>query len=395
MPYYAWKGVNLQAQWAKGTLFARNEHELDDILFKKDIALLYHKPKKLWWCSYNQQQVLHYFVQLQTLIKAGVMVPEALNIVARQTTHPYFASICYDVADKVARGHSLAAALACHPQIFNPVIVQSISVGQESGSLPQTLEILVHYLDAMVVFKKKIRAALMLPAITFLFFLMVIAVIVMVIVPQFVNLCASMHKQLPPSTYLLQQLSNFLRSGSARMLAAALGIGLIWLYRYSQTASGKQRINNLMARIPLVRALIRYQVMAVFFRSVAKLMMGGMPLSKALTIACESVEYGHLQEQLKAIAYCVDAGIPFHQSAQSYPDLMGANTLALIAVGHETGMLAPMMMRIADTQQESLLAAMHRITTLIQPLLLIILGLMISALIVGLYAPIMSLSSIF
>lgn len=394
MPYYLWQGVNLRAQWCKGRLFARDEPELDALLFKKDIALLYARPKKLRAKKVSDQEVLNYVIQLHTLIEAGVRVPEALNTIAAHSSSAYFCSVCYAVADQVVQGISLAQALEKYPRIFNAIVVQVVRIGQESGSLPQSLGVLAHYMESVIQFKKKLRAAFLLPTVTFIFFLLMMAIILMVIVPQFVALCATMQKQLPESTQMLLSISNFLRSYYAVFTATILGMVAMIYMRYKKSAHGKEKISKLLLAIPVLDTLIIYQVMAVFFRSTAQLLAGGMPLAKALAIAAESVEYSSIKDRLRYVALAVDAGVSFDESLQECSEYLDASSIALISVGQETGKLAQMLVRVADEYQERLLTHMNRITTLIQPILLIILGLMIGALILGLYAPIMSFSSI-
>lgn len=392
MPYYSWKGVDLHARWRKGNLFARTESELDAVLLKKDIALLHFRKKRLMRWAVSQQEVVNYFIQLHTLAKAGVAIPEALNTIALHTNHPYFASACYDIADQISQGISLATAFARYPQIFNPVAVQVVGIGQESGSLPQSLEVLVHYLESVLNFQKKLRSAFLLPTVTFIFFLLIIVVIMVVIVPQFVSLCTTMQKQVPHSTQMLLNMSEFLRSKNALIMCGALGLLILLSMYYKRSA--RVKIRNYLLKIPILKKLIIYQINAVFFRSTAQLLQGGMPLAKALAIAAESIEYVSIKEHFKYVASAVDAGMPLSNSLNECSAYLDQSAIALINVGQETGRLGQMLARIADTYQERLLTQMQRITTLAQPFLLIILGLLIGILILGLYAPIMNLSYI-
>jgi type IV pilus assembly protein PilC len=392
MPYYSWKGVDLHARWQKGAMFARTESELDAILLKKDIALLYFRKKRLLRWAVSQQEVVNYFIQLHTLAKAGVAIPEALNTIASYTNHPYFASACYDIADQISQGLSLATAFARYPHIFNPVTVQVVGIGQESGNLPQSLEVLVHYLESVLDFKKKLRSAFLLPAITFIFFLLIIAIIMVVIVPQFVSLCTTMQKQVPHSTQMLLNISAFLRSRNAFIMCGTLSLFILLGKYYKRAVRVKRR--NYLLKIPILKKLIIYQINAVFFRSTAQLLHGGMPLAKSLAIAAESIEYDSIKEHFMYVASAVDAGMPLSNSLNECYEYLDQSAIALIYVGQETGKLGQMLVRIADTYQERLLIQMQRITTLAQPFLLIILGLLIGMLILGLYAPIMNLSYI-
>lgn len=395
MPYYAWQGVDLQARWRKGKLYARNTAELDTILFKKDIALFYAEPKRLRSSKISQQEVLHYIIQLHTLINAGVRIPEALNIIAAYPMSAYFSSIVYDIADQVAQGINLAVTLAKYPAAFNGIAVQVVHIGQESGSLPQSLQVLIHHLESVLDFKKKLRAAFLLPAITFIFFILIIAIVLIMIVPQFVSLCATMGKQLPASTQMLLNISNFLRSYNVLIICAGFSLSLFAVARNIKNTYSITKISRFLLRIPLIKQLIVCRTMALFFRSSAHLLQGGLPLAKALAISAESIENSFLKDHLRYVARSVDSGMALSESLNVCSDYLDQGVIALVGVGQESGKLADLLIRIADGYQEKLLMQMHRITTSAQPFLLIILGVLIGMLILGLYAPIMNLSSIF
>lgn len=394
MPYYSWKGVDLYARWRKGALFARSQHELDALLFKRDIALLKFKQKRLMRSRVRQEEIVSYFIQLHALIRAGVLLPEALNTIASYTHKPYFASICYEMADSVTQGIPLALAFQKYPDIFSPVVIQMVAIGQESGSLSQSLEVLVHYLESSLNFQKKLRSAFLLPAVTFIFFLLIIAIIMIVIVPQFVSLCATMGKQVPHSTQMLLNMSAFLRSKNAFLMLLLIGLISFVSIRYKKTIKGGQKLGSFLLNVPLLKKLLVYQVIAVFFRSASQLLHGGMPLAKALAISAESIEYAQIKERFMYVATAVDAGMPLSGSLHECVDYLDQSAVALINVGQETGKLGQMLARIADSYQERVLTQMQRITTLAQPFLLVILGLLIGMLILGLYAPIMNLSYI-
>ena len=137
MPYFAWKGVTLEARIAKGAHFARNKDDLDAFLLKKDIALLSCSAKKIYWQrSVSLQEKIDYVIQLAMLMNAGMLLPKALRLVADQTAHSGFAIVAHDVADHVEHGINLCHALEKHRFTFNSLMIQMAAVGQESGSLP-------------------------------------------------------------------------------------------------------------------------------------------------------------------------------------------------------------------------------------------------------------------
>lgn len=391
MPYFSWKGVNLKAQDCKGACFARNKHELDDYLFKKDIALLSCKPKRIIFNrTISNQSKIDYFLQIKMLIQAGMQVPQALRLVAAQASTPSLARKAHVSADYVEGGSTIAYALAQHKKTFNPLVCHILSVGQESGNLAACLDVLTMHLESMESFKARLRSALLLPAITFAFFMSVIAIMLVVIVPQLANVFASMHRDLPAATKTMLALSEVLRSGQ---IFAILGIGLVplgILYGYFKTNDGKTKRDVLLLKMPIVKQVIIDKTMAHFFQSMHMLLKGGLPLLTAIKIVRASLTNHEIQEMIETIEQEINAGSSFAGALEPFQQLCGPDIISLIAIGQESGNLIMILERISKIYQERLLKTLNRINALFQPFLLIILGLMITGLILAMYSPIMN-----
>lgn len=394
MPYFAWKGVDLHARIRSGTLFAQSKQDLDAVLLKKDIALLSCSHKKLLWQKkISLQSKIDYMTQLAMLMKAGMHVPKALRLVADQTAQPNFAMVAHTIADNVEHGITLANAMQKHPKVFKPLMVQMACVGQESGSLPDTLQVLSGHLEAVVQFKKKLMSALLLPLVTFCFFLVIICIMLIVIVPQFASIFASMQKDLPGATKAMVAMSNFLRGGNLTYVAVGFLLVGYAAHQYLKTNAGKIACDSLLMRIPFIQSLIITQTMAGFFQAIAMLLQGGMPLAKAIHIAKESVSNAEIKNSIEQVAQEINAGITLADAFSGFERLCPQDLISLIKVGQESSQLAQMLSRIVTIYQQQLINNLSRINTLFQPFLLIILGLMITGLILALYTPIMALSS--
>lgn len=394
MPYMQWKGVALNAQLCKGMQFVSNEQELDALLFARKVSLLSCKPKRIWWWpSVSLRAKLDYFMQLNMLLKAGLLLPEGLQLVAQQSSNIALAPAAYGVAQQVNHGISFGKALESYPIHFNGLMMQMAWVGQESGNITAALQVLCMYLSSVCDFRSRLRSALLLPMMTFVFFMLIMAVLLMVVVPQFVQLFASINRELPQATQLLLSVSDFLRSWYVSIpicLMLLLYGALSW---YKSTKNGRERLDVLVMNIPFVNALVRTRILAGFFQSVALLLEGGLPMVTAFSIAKESIdnsmlksEFGFIQQEIAAGTACADA--------LAFNSIIEQDILSLIKIGQESGMLAPMFARAAHVYQEQLLKHLERINMLFQPALLIILGLMVTGLILALYTPIMSLSTL-
>lgn len=391
MPYYAWKGVNLKAQECKGFCFARNRQELDDYLFKKDIALLSSKSKKIFLNrGISNQLRIDYFLQIKMLIQAGMHVPHALRLVAQQTNFPALTMKAHSIADHVESGSTIARALSHHKKTFNSLICHLMSVGQESGNLVACLDVLTIHLESMESFRAKLRTALLLPAITFAFFITVIVIMLVVIVPQLATVFTSMHRELPAATQTMVNLSNILRSGHIFLILGMCAVPVWLLLLNFKTDAGKAQRDILLLKIPIINQVIINKTMAHFFQSLQLLLKGGLPILTAIKIVKASLDNYEIKDMIATIEQEINAGSSLAQALESFRMLCGSDIISLISIGQESGNLVTILERISGVYQNRLLKTLNRINTLFQPFLLIILGLMITGLILAMYSPIMN-----
>src|ERR1700733_9999463 len=354
MPYMQWKGITLDARTCKGMQFVADEKELNALLFARKIALLSSKPKRIWWRpSVSLRCKLDYFMQLNMLLKAGLLLPEGLQLIAQQSSNISLAPAAYGVAQQVSHGISFGKALERHSFHFNGLMTQMAWVGQESGNIT--------------------------------------AVLLVVVVPQFVQLFASLNRELPQATKALLGMSDFLRSWAVTIPIVCLLLVYSVITFYKRTKKGREQLDMLVMHIPYVNKVVRSRIMASFFQSVALLLEGGLPILTAFSIARESVDNSTIKHEFGFIEQEIAAGIACADALASN-SAIGQDILSLIKIGQESGMLAPMFARAAQIYQQQLLKHLGHINMFFQPALLVILGLMITGLILALYTPIMNLS---
>jgi len=392
MPYMQWKGITLDARTCKGMQFVADEKELNALLFARKIALLSSKPKRIWWRpSVSLRCKLDYFMQLNMLLKAGLLLPEGLQLIAQQSSNISLAPAAYGVAQQVSHGISFGKALERHSFHFNGLMTQMAWVGQESGNITAALQVLCIYLESTCDFRSRLRSALLLPIMTFVFFILIMAVLLVVVVPQFVQLFASLNRELPQATKALLGMSDFLRSWAVTIPIVCLLLVYSVITFYKRTKKGREQLDMLVMHIPYVNKVVRSRIMASFFQSVALLLEGGLPILTAFSIARESVDNSTIKHEFGFIEQEIAAGIACADALASN-SAIGQDILSLIKIGQESGMLAPMFARAAQIYQQQLLKHLGHINMFFQPALLVILGLMITGLILALYTPIMNLS---
>ncbi len=395
MPYYHWKGVTLTGAMKKGTLFGRNSDHLDQLLLKRQIALVAHKPKKyLIQQSINLGHKAEFFRQLSILIDAGVLVPDALTIVGDQLDHPQLQEVVHAVAIRVHEGVSLSDALSAYPTIFNEIMIQLVRAGEESGSLGKSLDGICGHLLATQDFYTRIRAALLLPIITLSFFLVIVLLIFIIVLPHFSDIFASMKQEMPPLTKTLLALSAFM--ASTKMIVVVLGVAIFALLFFKLTQHGRGRVwrDAVILRIPFIGSLVQERFLAYAMQSLALLLEGGMPLAQSLEIVKNAIPNKKLQMQLAYLEWEVLSGNMLSDAMARHPhQLFSQDVVAMVEVGQESGNLAPLLKRVGRSYHERLTKKLAGITMLLQPTLMIILGLLVGMLIFAVYGPIFNLAA--
>src|SRR3989304_7842161 len=257
MPYYSWRGVDLTATIKKGRLFARSYDHLDQLLLKRQIALLDGKVvRQLIPQPIRLAHTAQFFNRFSVLINAGVLVPDALSIVGDQLSNPQLQEIVHESARQVTEGIALSAAMKEYPLLFNNLMVQLVNAGEESGRLPQALRGICDYIENTQQFQRQVRAALMAPLITIIFFITITSLIFTVIMPRFVDIFASMNQEVPPLTKKLLAISAFTTSGAMGIVVLSTALFIFIVYRLSKKGRGKQFKDSLLLHIPLVNRIV-------------------------------------------------------------------------------------------------------------------------------------------
>jgi len=397
MPYFKWVGVNLAGATRKGKTFAQSQQDLDAMLFKRDVALLRCNPCRpsLFLKPINLKQKIHFFRQLSILLHSGILLPEALTLINEQLDHPRLQEVAHNVANDVSSGLLLSDSLKKFPDLFSPVMVQMVHVGTEAGILAESLLMLSDYLESQHEFRKKMRAAILMPALTLLFFFIIALLIFIVIIPRFTMLFSAANQQLPPLTRKLMAISKFMHSWYALMALMVMGIMAFIARAYARSSDGRWYLDALALRLPITADVVRYSSLMYLLRSLAMLLKGGMPLVPAISIAKNSVTNEVLRHHLMYLEREVDAGSSLSQAMAQHPEqLFEQELLSIVKVGEESGQLASMLEQVATSYQGRVDRLLVTVTTLIQPMLMIILGLLVTILIFAVYLPVFNLSNI-
>lgn len=395
MPYYTWRGVTMHATYCKGRLYAHSIAELEKILLHREIALTRATEYRFSIAFIiTRMQVVTFLKQITVLLRSGILLPQALHIIAEQTDHARMQRIVRFLHEQVSQGVSLSIALEKYPRIFSPVIVHLIRIGEKSGCLVEALDALLEYLEMAVNFGKKITHMMVMPLITFFAFIGISFVLLIGVVPRFVQLFNSMGRDVPSITQWLIYISTVLQKPLLWVCALGLLIGTFGVYILFQK-SIKRLIDRLLLCIAGIRTLIIDISLLYWFHALSLLLHKKVPLVAALNIANPLVVNYWLQKDLRAIAEHVAFGhtLRFSMVNTIHQPFKG-DILALMHIGQESGELEGVVEKAAYMYRQKVDRMLHMCTFVIQPLLLILLGLLIAFLVFALYMPIFNVAYI-
>jgi type IV pilus assembly protein PilC len=337
----------------------------------------------------NLEKFLIFNQQFVTLIRAGLPILKALDLLTERLTDAKLSSHIRNVREEVRNGSMLSDAFA-RQGVFPPIYVTTILAGERSGSLPDVIERFITYQKLALSVRKKLLVSLMYPALLIVLVMALIVFLVTYVVPNFAQLYASMEARLPTPTLILIAIGttarNYVLLGFAALIAAIFGFRA-WI----RTDTGREALDRVILRIPLVGDVwIKYQV-AQFSRVMSTLLIGGIPLMQALDTSADSLGTQVLKKVLVKAVKLVREGQPLSASLRKtgiFPSL----SIDMIEVGESTGALPTMLSSVAEFYEDDVSTRITAALSLIEPIIMIFMGIFVAFVLVSLYLPIFSLS---
>jgi type IV pilus assembly protein PilC len=348
------------------------------------ISVGFSKRKKL-----NIEKFLIFNQQFVTLIRAGLPILKALDLLADRLTDPKLGPYIKSVRDEVRNGTLLSDAFRMQG-IFPKIYVTTVMAGEKSGSLSEVLDRFITYQKLSLAVKKKVLVSLMYPSVLIFLTLCLMVFLVTYVVPNFAQLYTSMQAKLPRVTLILIAIGTTARSYILLVFAAT--VGLFFLYRYwSRKDSARAKIDGVKLRVPLLGDIwVKYQV-AQFSRVLGTLLTGGIPLVQGLETASDSLGTPLLRRALDKASKLVREGQPLSASLKTtgiFPPL----SVDMIEVGESTGALPTMLNSVAEFYEEDVNTRMAAALSLIEPAIMIFMGCFVAFVLIALYLPIFSLA---
>jgi type IV pilus assembly protein PilC len=376
---------------------ARLRHELEEKgLFvlslhpKHAIAgVSLHLPQRT---GINTREFLVFNQELATLLKAGMPLVQSLDLLKRRVASPVFKRVLDDVHEKVRSGTALSDAFAAHGDLFPRVYTASLLAGERSGNLDAVLRRFVEYTKVIATVKRKTVSALVYPAILTSLALILVSIIVLKVVPAFADFYSSFGAELPVATRVILAVSEFVR-GQFLFIVIAVLVAIVAVVTWVRQPGQMSRFDRLILGLPMLGSVARKFATSQMARTLATLLGGGLPLVNALDIAAKSVGNQFMAKQLDIVSARVREGESFAaalDARKAFPEV----AVKMAEVGESTGALQDMLNTVADFYDEEIATTMERFITLVEPVLLVFMGVVIAGLLLALYMPLFQLSSV-
>jgi type IV pilus assembly protein PilC len=327
--------------------------------------------------------------QFATMINSGLTLLRSLSILADQTSNKELARIVGEVRRDVERGSALSAALAKHPKAFSRLYIAMVRSGETGGSLDVVLLRLATTIEKQVELRRKVKSAMTYPVVVGIIVILILMAMLIFVVPMFKGMYADLNAKLPLPTMILLAVSNGFKKFFPLVFLGA-GFGIWSLKRYVATPAGRRQLDAFKLRVPVFGQLAHKTALARFSRSLAALVRAGVPILDALDIVAETAGNTVLAEAAADTQAAVKAGESLARPLEAHP-VFPPMVVQMIAVGEETGALDELLEKIADFYDSEVEATVDALTSLIEPLLIVVMGVAVGGMVIALYMPMFSI----
>ncbi len=329
--------------------------------------------------------------QISTLFEAQVSALRVFRLLASEADKPLLQRILTEVADDLQGGAPISKALAKHPKAFGPFYVNMVKAGEESGKLDETFLYLADYLDRNYEVMSKARNALIYPAFVISTFLVVMILMMTLVIPRISTILTDAGQKIPVYTQVVIAISNFFVSYGVFLLLLAV-VGGFFLFRYSKTETGKDAFDRLQLSIPYVGELYKKLYLSRIADNLATMLGSGISVVQATEITANVVGSGVYNEILKEVSVAVKGGGSVSDAMAKWEEVPGI-MIAMIKVGEETGELGTILKTLAKFYQRDVSNTVDTLVDLIEPIMIVVLGLGVGVLLASVLIPIYNISS--
>jgi len=404
MPVFRWQGISPRGEMLAGEMEAPTR---DAVLVRLRSQRIQPVPAKIkekgkgldrdlsipgFGESINSRDIVIFTRQLATMIDAGLPIVQCLDILGTQSPNKKLRGKVREIKEEVEAGSTFTDALKKHPKLFDDLFINMVAAGEVGGILDSILHRLAGYMEKAMKLKSKIKGAMIYPATIVTVAVGVTAILLIFVIPVFAELFSSFGKELPAPTQFVINLSNFTLAYFKYIAAATVGAGVL-VRQFYQTESGRFTIDHALLQAPVFGDLIRKSAVARFTRTLSTLVSSGVPILDALTITARTAGNKVVERAVLATRLSISEGRTIAEpltESKVFPPMV----CQMISVGETTGALDAMLQKIADFYEDEVDNAVANLTSLMEPLIILFLGVVIGGLVISMYLPIFKLGSV-
>lgn len=330
--------------------------------------------------------------QLATMIDAGLAMVQSLQALADQTTSKVMRDVIKDVCARVESGDSFSEALLKHPRVFNRLYVCMVAAGEKGGLLAEILARLATYLENTARLRKKVKSAMMYPTVVTIVAILITVFLLVKVVPVFGQIFSSFGAKLPGPTLFLIRLSEVVKSYILFILIGGGALVYGWFY-FIKTKVGREFWDSNRIRLPIFGSIAHKICLARFTRTLASLVRSGVPILEVLQIVSQTVGNVVMEKAVKTAAGDIERGESISTALSKHP-VFPSMIIRMVTAGEQTGKIDNMLERIADFLDEEIETTLSGLTALIEPILIVFLGVVVGGMVICMFLPIFKLSEI-
>jgi type IV pilus assembly protein PilC len=338
------------------------------------------------------QDLVIFTRQLATMIDAGLAMVQSLQALAEQTTNKAMRDVIRDVCARVEAGDGFSEALQKHPKVFNRLFVAMVSAGEKGGLLAEILARLATYLENAARLRKKVKSALMYPTVVTVVAILITIFLLVKIVPVFGEVFTGFGAELPGPTKFLISLSETVRKFILPIILVGGGLVYGWMY-FIKTPVGRKVWDSRRIKLPIFGHIAHKICLARFTRTLASLIRSGVPILEVLQIVSQTVGNVIMEKAIKDASSDIERGESISAALGKHP-IFPSMVIRMVTAGEQTGKLDNMLERVSDFLDEEIETTLSGITSLIEPILIVFLGVVVGGMVICMFLPIFKLSSI-
>ncbi|MCB1163721.1 MAG: type II secretion system F family protein [Candidatus Krumholzibacteriia bacterium] len=398
MASFVWQGISLSGKRVSGVLEADSKADVLKNLRKQKIRItlvqeqaakkgMFSRPKKI-----KVKDLGLFTRQFATMISAGLPLIQCLEVLAQQMDHPELRSVISQVTQRIEGGSTLNEALRDHPVVFNELFTSMVEAGETGGILDTILERLATHLEKMEALIRKIKGAMTYPLVVFSVSMGATAFMLLFLIPRFAAMFADFGGELPLPTKIVMMASDGLKHYGWVLVILIVG-GLIFLKRYRATYKGARKVDAIMLRIPVIGQVVRKGSVSRFSRTLGTLLASGVPLLDGLNVTARAAGNTIVSDAVGVIRTSVTGGSTLAEPMRQvgvFPPMV----TQMVSVGEETGRLDEMLGKLADFYDDEVDAAVDSLTAVIEPVMIVVMGLIVGGMLIAMYLPMFKLISV-